>query len=549
MGKESSPDENKSFRERVEQIRQRKEQNESSPHSENGFDLSFPLGGDAEAPTTEESQDKKKQDTYSMHKMAITKCNSCSQRVPMTRYCHNCKVEIYSSYAPSIPPEITNIDNLITKKVEKSPCDTISTDVLLSDHDKYTRELGDYLFKDEIPIVMFETDAAVIAGPKKDTWRIDTSLLSSGHAVVSNKRIFGVFPQKKRDQIVSIDYAPIKSVDSKTGWTADAIRFNLFNDTGIKFSVLEKTNEEFEDLHEKIEEQVEKSESEESQAASFVKKADQAICRAENAEEALQEVANLFADRDEETEFDRIINDVDSTNELLVQLSKSDFSLEGTHSADTSQDSIHSFNNTSEDSPELSPQSSNPTIRRRISDTMKNANKQEVALYGIGSMIALKSIAVSAPISTSVALATLFTGGAATGAYASTHPNSLAAQIDPVGLVMNSRSRGREWDASSAPGNQNVGEILGAIENIGEQLESEYAHWLADADIEQIQQGAAFGAQRGDELQYFESSYDAAVAGGLLGLTYGYAENAESNYELNKLLDEDLYDELLEQNK
>ncbi len=551
MGKKS--DEEKSFRERVEEIRQRKKQDEKrSSSTEDCVPTLPPVSDNSEHPVAKQSstgdgQGDQGDNKYRSHEIAITRCDSCSERVPLIRYCFNCEKDLGLNLFPSRQNTVSDTNDFITTKVKQSPNNTLSADVLLSDHDKYHRDLGDYLFEDEIPIAVFKTDAVVIEGPKKETWRVDTSLLSSGHAIVSNKRVFGVFPKKFQDQLVSIDYTPITSVNCETGWTADAISLNLINNISIKFSVLEKTNSDSEILSEKIEENVSQKSSNKSQAVSFVEKVDNKIASADNAEEALQQVADLFVDREGETEFDRIIEDANSVDELLAQLPGANISSKNVNELDTDQKPTNPSTIESGDTLEVDRADSQQTIRHQVANTLKNANKREVALYGIGSMVALKGIAISAPISTSVALAGFFTGGAATGAYASTHPNSLAAQIDPVGLAMNSRSRGREWDASSAPGDQNVGEILGAIESIGDQLESEYAHWVADADFDQIQQGAAFGAQRGEELHDFESSRDAGVAGGLLGLTYGYAENADSDYELDDLLDEDLYYELLDE--
>ena len=183
-------------------------------------------------------------------------------------------------------------------------------------------------------------------------------------------------------------------------------------------------------------------------------------------------------------------------------------------------------------------------LRRQVAYTAQNADPAEAGKYALGAGILLGTYAVSAPISTPLGLAAIAAGGAATGAYASTHPGSLAARIDPIALAIDAKTAGRRWKKNPAPGRAGVGMALGAIDHLEEEVvPPEYAHWVANADYDSIMRGAEMARRAAEGSQGSTHPEHAAALGGGFGLLYGYLDD-ETRADLEELLDEDLYKEL-----
>lgn len=188
---------------------------------------------------------------------------------------------------------------------------------------------------------------------------------------------------------------------------------------------------------------------------------------------------------------------------------------------------------------------------REVRDTVREADPEETALWGLGAGLAIANPAIAASYSTYVLLSAGVVGGAAIGAYASSHEESVFNEVDPLTMarIANSgASRGRRLGRDGA--------VLGAATGVGSYLARHltpeaYAQWVADADAGRILRGAVMGAEHArrnvsETVDGRAPGLDragGALLGGTLGLLYGYVEDSESEASLRELLDEDLYAE------
>jgi hypothetical protein len=183
-------------------------------------------------------------------------------------------------------------------------------------------------------------------------------------------------------------------------------------------------------------------------------------------------------------------------------------------------------------------------VQRRVTHTLRNADPGEVAKYSLAAGVGFGAYAVSAPFSTTAGLALLAAGGAATGAYASSHPNSLAARIDPVELALNARARGKQWSASAGAKREGTGAALGTLEYLAPRaVPGAYAHWVANADFDSVMEGSDAALRAADESGEWYSPRGAAALGGGAGLLYSYLdeERRDELRDLEEVLDADLY--------
>jgi hypothetical protein len=272
----------------------------------------------------------------------------------------------------------------------------------------------------------------------------------------------------------------------------------------------------------------------EARAGEFVGEMDSIISQSDDAESVLRRMSELFKYRDDESIFDQAVAEAESLEELLQVIS-----------APSEANSPITMESKEDESGGLlpTPRSNSTSLREQVTDTAKNADPAEMGKYTIGLGIFGAGFAISAPFSTVVGLGAIAACGAATGAYASANPNSLAAQIDPIELAISAKMRGRSWKQSSAPGGAGIGGILGALDYVGEEeILSAYSHWCSNADIDKIMKGAEMGAQAAEISPDYNNPRSAAVLGGGFGLAYGYAESGGEIEELEELLDDDLYE-------
>ena len=176
-----------------------------------------------------------------------------------------------------------------------------------------------------------------------------------------------------------------------------------------------------------------------------------------------------------------------------------------------------------------------------VAYTVRNADTREVALWGIGTSLAVSNPAVAAAYPTYAILSAALAAGMGVGAYVSSHEDTPLDDVDPLTLGRTARQRSRAGRRLGS-----TGAAIGALSAVGSQVadgadSTEYAHWIADADAEAILEGATRAAE------YGEGDFWAPLFGGGLGLLYGYARDdssaATDDGGIRRLLDADLREE------
>jgi hypothetical protein len=281
---------------------------------------------------------------------------------------------------------------------------------------------------------------------------------------------------------------------------------------------LDAGEELLEELTSVVESLERQHDSAESRAAKFIQAIDDEVTTASDAEAVLRNVADLFAERDELTQFDHAVANADSLDDLLVSIASSEV--------------IHNPNDDSVpdkkggEVPAAEEQASKVPLRVRANETIKNAEPQEVATYTLGATLGLGLYAISAPFSTTAGLAALAAGGTATGLYASANPESLVAQINPLALAMNMNQRGHAVQQSSMAGSANLGRALGAIEYLGNQnYDTAYAKWLAEADIDAVMRAAEMAQRHAENNPKLGTAREASILGAIGGFAHSYTDH------------------------
>lgn len=466
--------------------------------------------------------------------MRTSDCYLCLENVPITRYCVKCGGAIEEFEVPSYKKyNKNNWREHILEKCESASHSSVSRDVLNSSHGKYSRWLSTYLFPEEQPIAVFDSGSTIINVPNDGTWEIDPGFRKSGHLILTDQRIFTVISTNSRDQLVSVDLEDITDIEGESKWRKDAIILQVTDGGTYR---IELVNEDFSNVVDLVQESMRSPGSAEPQTTEFKQEVDHVVAEAEDAETVLQDLSDLITGSDQSIVFDRAVSDASSLDELCALISVD-------QESNPADDTSSGFDDKKRQLPIHRPQMSD--FREKIAYTAKNADPAEVGKYTIGAGLALGTAAVSAPFSTALGLGAIAASGAATGAYASAHPGSLVARIDPIELGINAKTRGRAWQSSSAPGGSGIGATLGTIEYLGDKaVPPEYSHWFTAADIEMIQKGAALGAQWGIDSPDIGNPQRAAAVGGGFGLAYGYAKSGDRMDDLEALLDDDLYEEL-----
>lgn len=467
--------------------------------------------------------------------MVVSQCLDCEATVPEARLCVNCGT---SRSDTGIPAEIVYLDGLterLSKKAIGASHDSVSFDTLRSTYKKYDRPLGGYLLSEEQPEAVFQLNKTIVEGYAESSWTVKSGIMNSGHLVVSEDRLISVTPGGEIAQVLPVHIRDVVSVSTRSTWRDSVLSVNLIEGNTYSYYLGGISDDDLQSVQALVRELSRNQNSAESRAAQFVQEVDDAIAESETAESVLRVVADLFAERDERTAFDQAVAEAESVQELFTALSSS-----------TAIASPATENQMGSDAdiplPVRRPRLSN--LRRQVAYTAQNADPTEVGKYALGAGIMLGTYAVSAPISTPIGLAAIAAGGAATGAYASTHPSSLAARIDPIGLAIDAKTAGRRWEQNPAPGGAGIGIALSAIDHFEEDVvPPEYAHWVANADYDAIMRGAEMARHAAEGSQGATHPDYAAALGGGFGLMYGYLDN-QNRDDLEDLLDEDLYEAL-----
>ncbi len=196
--------------------------------------------------------------------------------------------------------------------------------------------------------------------------------------------------------------------------------------------------------------------------------------------------------------------------------------------------------------------------------TVRNADTRQVALWGVGTSLALSNPAIAASYSTYALLSAAMAAGMGIGAYVSSHEDTPLDGVDPLALGLTARSGSRSArrvggraalaGATVAVGRalaggakaDAAGEIAAGKDEAEGGVGVEHARWLADADLGTILDGARRAAAHEDDPW-------APVFGAGLGLLAGYAGEemgADADGEaVRRLLDDDLREEFDERTR
>ncbi|QCC51437.1 hypothetical protein [Halapricum salinum] len=412
--------------------------------------------------------------------------------------------------------------------------DTVSFDTLRSKHESYDRPLGSYLKPDEKPEIICDVKKCIIEGVDGTSWKISAGMFDSGHLVVTDERVVAIFPRDEQPQLIDISFTDSTSVSESSNWRSDELRIEDVQGYRYEF-VLSTEQDTFDAVTDITHNLSDSIDSEASSAVKFLDQIDAEVAAADDAESALYAIAELFADRSETTRFDQAVAEADSLDELQQQMA----AIPGIEKSTTKVSESQSR------SLVATPEVDVTGLRQRVTQTARGADPKDVGKYSLGAVLGFGTAAVSAPISTTVGVAALLAGGAATGAYASTNPNSLPAKIDPLSLAMDAKRRGSKLDSTPGAGGHGTGAALGTLEYLSRQdhdsVDEAYAKWLSELDIESVMEGHRVAARYAEQTGELHDPSRASILGGAAGAAYGYTD---LDGDIEDVVDDDAVSEL-----
>lgn len=245
-------------------------------------------------------------------------------------------------------------------------------------------------------------------------------------------------------------------------------------------------------------------------------------------------------------EADRIVEDADNAADLVRDLK----SL-----IDEYEDENHSINDIvadSRDADELRTQvaSRSDKVRTRaergleeVQTTIRESDPEEVSAFAMQTASAAAP-AIKYSSRTNLALFGTVLAASAIGARRSSDQPSIFDDIDPQQLAATAgamATRGSEIHEDEVQG-EAVGAILGLSTHVARSMApEEYADWITKADPEAIMQGAEKAAQLSASHGDGTSTRADRLAGGSLGLLYGYADHVETtDSDLLEAVDEEI---------
>lgn len=480
--------------------------------------------------------------------MSSRSCSSCGATIPNTNYCPECET---CEPADLLAEETTNPEEFTTwlstvAGFAEHP--SITFDALRSNYDKYDRPLGDFLFEHERPIALCGSSGVVVDDYGDRSWKLTAGFLKAGHLLLTNKRVLIILPVHDGDrrlsrqqskigtaEVISISHRSVVAVERVEKLRRDRIRLETIDGYVYAIRAYEVTEQLLREIIDRLQELVSTHESSHSRTARIRKNVDAAVANSKSVEDVLQAVSDEFAATDEKTIFDNVVADAESLEELVHGLN----ALPGIR---------HRQSDIAGDTPDrtIVPfRSPDTSFKNNIEYTLRNADPAEVGLYTIAAGILLGGYAVTAPFSTVAGLAAITAGGATTGAYASSHPDSFWGRIDPIALVLRARTQGSRWEQSAIPRSGAVGTMIGALGYAAEEeVSEEYATWITNVDIDAVRRWAERGVREAERNDSIESQWAAAALGGGFGLATGYMDADERLDELKPLLDDDLFHDM-----
>ena len=450
-------------------------------------------------------------------------CDDCEETVPQTRYCPECgsssgMISIGNIADYDIAEHFSNI-------ALNARDESVSFDTLRSKHDSYSKPLGSYIHSDEQPELICEIKKCTVDGVEGSSWKFSAGILDSGHLFITNKRIIAIFPKKEKSQLIDVYFSDSIAISESSNWRSSKLTVEDFQ--GYEYDFFLNTEQDtFETATDIVHERHESVDSENSSAVKFLNKMDAEVAEADDAESALHAIATLFENRSEKTNFDQAVAESDSIEELGQAI--------------VTMPGIGIFDGKTQQS-QMTTKLANPEIeitdlQQRVTQVARNTDPKDVGKYSLGALLGFGGYAVSAPFSTTVGVAALLFGGAATGAYASKNPDSIAAEIEPIHFAMNAKNRGSQLASDPGAGGHKTGAALGMIEYLGQEqydnLDEAYAKWLSEIDIESVMEGQKVAARHANNTNKLGDPEQASLLGGAAGLAYGYTDIEEDLEEV-----------------
>jgi len=463
-------------------------------------------------------------------------CEECEQTVPQARYCPECESASPEGVVPTEDINDHEMGEHFSEIAVNARHESVSFDNLRSKHESYDKPLGAYLRRNEQPEVICEVKKCTIEGVEDSSWKISAGVLDSGHLVITDERVIGLFPRDEESQIIKIPFTDTVEINRSSSWRSSKLVITDLQ--GYQYEFVLNTDDDLFDTVARIAGDLNESvDSEDSSAVKFLNKIDAEIADADDAESALYAIAELFGKRSDKTHFDQVVAESNSIEELGQRMA----TMPGFGNSQTETLDSESTDQLAKPTVDIT------SLRQRLTQTASNADPKDVGKYSLGAVLGFGTAAVSAPISTTVGIAALLAGGAATGAYASANPHSLAARIEPLQLAMNAKGRSSQLGSSPGVGGYGTGAALGMTEYLSQmdhdELDQAYAKWLSEVDIESVIEGQKSAARHARHTDELGSPNQASILGSAAGLAYGFADSEE---DIGDVGDGDVVGELLD---
>lgn len=445
-------------------------------------------------------------------------------RVPATWHCLDCDQQIadktlFETHARFDGDTRTEA---ISKMADGAEHESVTFDTLRSDHGTYEWPLGEYLRAGEQPELILPLKKIAIADDHDNSWSVSGGLRSTGHCIVTRDRVVGLVPASSQPQVVPARHESLDEVSISSGRLSTALVLSgeyeckyIINasDSDIKKTV--ELVRYFQQLNHRDEE-----------AMDFLIGLNQEVNTANDAEEAFQSLADFFAERDGRVQFDQVVAEASTIDDLLAAMTVQHPVTPGRILSDI-EDGV--------------TESSVP-LHQRAAATVKNADPKTVGTYSLGAILLAGTAPISAPISTALGFTGVIGTGTAAGLYADANPNSVVGRFNPIQFAITSRMAGRKFAASAGAGGMKTGMFLGAANHIGEaSADRAGAQWLTQLDIDAIMEGQQQVAKYADRREMFDTPAQVSAFGGVAGMMYGYADIDE---DLGDILYDDLLQEL-----
>lgn len=180
--------------------------------------------------------------------------------------------------------------------------------------------------------------------------------------------------------------------------------------------------------------------------------------------------------------------------------------------------------------------------------TVENADPAEVAVWGLGGAAALANPAVASTYSTYYLLGGVMASSSAIGAYASSHPDSKLADLNPAQLFAAARMGTKSGNHLGKNGSLLGGGLAVVLQAAKELSPEQMQKWVDGLEVDElldsVENSHAY-LELGDE----SPSRAQAAGATAFGLGTGFlrsqvnSSKTELDDDLQSILDEDLYNE------